>query len=95
MDILQAYVFSPASILIGVASVALLLNGAWPRLYRRKQLDELDEALFAANVPQSPTVSKEPEVPAGWWGGGEEFELERRALFSKVTTTARLYSCND
>lgn len=92
MDYIQAYILSPGSLLVGVVSVALLLNGAWPRLYRRKQLDGFTHASSIAPNDESEAlaVSKEPEVPAGWWNGREVFELERRALFSKVLTTATM-----
>ncbi|KAJ6150960.1 hypothetical protein N7470_007554 [Penicillium chermesinum] len=82
MDVAQAYILSPGSLLVGVVSVALLINGAWPRLYRRKQLEGFTHAPIATNN-ESLAVSKEPEVPPGWWKSREVFELEHRAIFSK------------
>ena len=35
-------------------------------------------------------VSKESDFPANWWTGKEIFDLERRALFSKVLLTLPL-----
>jgi hypothetical protein len=34
--------------------------------------------------PLLPTVSKESDFPDSWWTGDEVFELEKRAIFSKV-----------
>ncbi len=35
--------------------------------------------------PLQPSVSKESDFPDSWWTGDEVFELERRAIFSKVS----------
>ncbi|KAJ5718319.1 hypothetical protein N7488_003965 [Penicillium malachiteum] len=83
MNILNAYL-SPGSVLVAIATLAFLVNGAWARLFRKKQTDNtghLPPSVEPGNGDIA--VSKEPEVPRGWWDSREVFELERRAIFSK------------
>lgn len=85
MDFADAYFFSsPVSVFVAVVTVAFLLNQARPRLARQKQTDTFTYTPPPNDQPSDLTVTKEPEVPEGWWSGREVFELERRALFSKV-----------
>ena len=35
-------------------------------------------------------VTKESEVPSGWWTDESQFQLERRAIFSKVVRLVKL-----
>lgn len=86
MDFVDAYFFSsPASVFVAVVTLAFLANQAWPRLSRQKQNDKLTYASIADSYQTSDlSVSKEPEIPEGWWSSREVFEIERRALFSQV-----------
>lgn len=99
MDFVNAYFLSsPASVFVAVVTVAFLLNQAWPRLFRPKQMEKLIPTPTLDGTTSSLTVSKEPEVPEGWWSSREVFELERRALFSKVIQaehTTFSSSCDD
>lgn len=83
MEFVHAYLLSPGSILVGVVTVAFLVNGAWPRFLRQKadKIAQLETEYTHDDI----AVTKEPETPKGWWDSQEVFELERRALFSKVT----------
>ncbi|KAJ5778866.1 hypothetical protein N7457_006586 [Penicillium paradoxum] len=75
---------SPGSIAVALVTIAFLLHRAWPRLFPRKS-DKIIETVPAGLYnPAGLAVSKEPELPEGWWTGQEVFELERRALFSKT-----------
>lgn len=42
--------------------------------------------------PLLPTVSKESDFPASWWTGDEVFELEKRAIFSRVSINQESYN---
>lgn len=82
MDAVDVYFFSsPASVFVAVVTVAFLLNQARAR---KNQPTKLASPSIPNDSSSGPTVTKEPEVPAGWWSSREVFELERRALFSKV-----------
>ncbi|KAJ5638446.1 hypothetical protein N7528_000836 [Penicillium herquei] len=84
MNILHAYL-SPGSVLVAIATLAFLINGTWARLFRKKQTDNTGHLAPSVEPGNGDiAVSKEPEVPRGWWDSREVFELERRAIFSKV-----------
>lgn len=84
MDTVDVYFFSsPASVFVAVVTVAFLVNQARAR---QKQSNKLACPPAANENPSDVTVTKEPEVPEGWWTSREVFELERRALFSKVSS---------
>lgn len=87
MDLIDVfYLFSsPASIFVAVVAITFLLHQAWPHL--SKQPDEPIPTTPPEDDSLHLTVTKEPEIPDDWWTSGEVFELERRALFSKVRTT--------
>lgn len=89
MDFFNAYFFSsPGSIVVALLTVAFLVNEAWPRLSRQKQTYKLSTpSRVDSSSASGLSVIKEPEVPEGWWTGHDVFELERRALFSKVSDT--------
>ena len=78
------FISSPGSILVALATVVFLIHRAWPRLVQQKQTDKLAQAIATTSNDSDLTVSKEPEVPQGWWTDRDGFELERRALFSQV-----------
>ncbi|KAJ5714788.1 uncharacterized protein N7483_011969 [Penicillium malachiteum] len=83
MDILDAYL-SPGSILVAIATLAFFVNGAWAQLFQKKQTDNTGHLNPSVEPGDGDiAVSKEPEVPGGWWDSREVFELERRAIFSK------------
>lgn len=78
------YLVSPASILVAFVTIIFLLHRTWPHLSQPKP-EKLTESIAITSSNNSDlTVSKEPEIPEGWWTGREVFELERRALFSQV-----------
>lgn len=83
MDFIHAYLLSPGSILVAVVTVVFLVNGSWP--LRQKQDKIASLAVSDHDSSGNLSVSKEPDVPEGWYQSQEVFELERRALFSKVT----------
>jgi hypothetical protein len=76
---------SPGTFLVGFIAILFLLTQAWPHLSRQNQAKG-PSALTSRDSEHSSqlSVSKEPEVPEGWWSGRDAFELERRAIFSKV-----------
>lgn len=83
MEFVNAYFFSsPASLFVAVVTFAFLAVRAWPR----KQTDKLSYLSTTDERASDLSVSKEPEVPEGWWSKREVFELERRGLFSKVSS---------
>lgn len=87
MDFIHAYLLSPGSILVAVVTVVFLVNGSWP--LRQKQKDKFaNHAVSDHDSSGGLSVSKEPDVPEGWYHSPEVFELERRALFSKVNNTS-------
>ncbi|CAG7978711.1 unnamed protein product [Penicillium nalgiovense] len=74
---------SPASILVALVTVIFLLHRICPHLFEPKA-DKVTESIVITSSNKSDlTVSKESEIPEGWWNGREVFELERRALFSQ------------
>ncbi|KAJ6002939.1 Aromatic-ring-hydroxylating dioxygenase alpha subunit [Penicillium sp. IBT 35674x] len=81
MDFIYAYILSPGSILVVVVTVVFLVNGSWPLRQKQDKITNLavQDRDSSANI----SVSKEPDVPEGWYQSQEVFELERRALFSK------------
>ncbi|KGO74272.1 Aromatic-ring-hydroxylating dioxygenase, alpha subunit [Penicillium italicum] len=77
------YLTSPASLLVAIVPIIFLIHRAWPHLSQTKA-DKVTESIAIISPDNSDlTVSKEPEIPEGWWSGREVFELERRALFSQ------------
>lgn len=94
MEFFDAYFLSsPGSIIVLLLIVAFLANGAWPRLSRQKKLDVSRRSESPVNKSSGSGLSviKEPEIPEGWWNGRDVFELERRALFSKVSFAKLLF----
>lgn len=86
MDSSDVYFFSPTSVLVAVVTALFLFSQARPWLSKQKRNGQLTYTSTPNDEPSDPTVSKEPEIPEGWWKSREVFELERRALFSKVRT---------
>jgi hypothetical protein len=85
MESTNAYLLSsPGSILVALVTFAFVIHRAWPRLVQQKQTDMLVQAIATSPNASGLTVSKEPEIPEGWWTDRDVFELERRALFSQV-----------
>lgn len=84
MEFIGAYILSPSSVIIALLTVVFLVHQSWPRLSRPKKTLQLSTESSRVNDTDSLTVSKEPELPEGWWSGRDVFELERRAIFSKV-----------
>lgn len=80
------FLSSPVSIIVSLLIVAFLANEAWPRISRQKKIEisKRSESPVKKSSGSGLSVIKEPEVPEGWWNGRDAFELERRALFSKV-----------
>lgn len=99
-ELLPLAVSSPSvavSVLALLVSVAYLLHKASllsqnsdTQLLSRKKGSGKDEARpsAAAKTIQS-TVSKESDFPGNWWTGKDIFDLERRAIFSKVCYNAQ------
>jgi hypothetical protein len=84
MDFIHAYLLSPGSILVAVVTAIFLANGSWP--LRKNKTDKIANFALADHDSSGDlSVTKEPEVPEGWYYSQEGFELERRALFSKVS----------
>ncbi|KAJ5166336.1 uncharacterized protein N7482_005117 [Penicillium canariense] len=83
MECLDAYVLSPGPLIVTLLTLAFLVNQAWPLFSRQKKNYQLSDSKVINDDHNNLTVSKEPEVPGGWWSGRDVFELERRALFSK------------
>lgn len=50
---------------------------------RAEQEEKISSSQTSEKISQS--VSKESEFPDNWWNGKDVFELERRAIFSKVS----------
>jgi hypothetical protein len=83
MEFVNAYLFSSsASLFVAVVTFAFLAVRAWPQ----KQTDKLSYLSNTEEQASDLSVSKEPEVPEGWWSKRDVFELERRGLFSKVSS---------
>ncbi|KAJ5180182.1 Aromatic-ring-hydroxylating dioxygenase alpha subunit [Penicillium capsulatum] len=81
MEFLDAYFFSSGPILVALVTVVFLLQHAWPRLSGQKT--NVKDTTFGNNQAEGISVSKEPEIPDGWWTERAVFDLERRALFSQ------------
>ncbi|KAJ5375600.1 Aromatic-ring-hydroxylating dioxygenase alpha subunit [Penicillium concentricum] len=78
------FLTSPASLLVALVTIIFLFNRVWPHLSQSKA-DKIIESIASTSSNNSDlAVSKEPEIPEGWWSGREVFELERRALFSQT-----------
>src|SRR5204863_460988 len=83
-----AFAFVPA-LLISIAA-RYLLERAQSRLgnalaSKRYTADGGASIHITSVDPLLPTVSKESDFPDSWWTGDEIFELEKRAIFSKVS----------
>lgn len=84
MEFLSAYLLSPTSVIIALLTVLFLAHQSWPHLSRPKKSYQISGQSPKVDDTHNLAVSKEPDVPEGWWSGREVFELERRAIFSKV-----------
>jgi hypothetical protein len=82
MELLSAYFVSPGSVIVALLTLIFLAHQSLPYLSHRKKTYQLSDP--EVDYEDNLTVSKEPEVPEGWWSSREVFELERRAIFSKV-----------
>lgn len=85
--------------LVSICILAILLVGAYvwykisailpnesARQYgKRGTLMESSPSSPQASARTSQIVSKESEYPDNWWNGKDVFDLERRAIFSKVS----------
>lgn len=56
-----------------------------------KELGSKQDRRYSVVPPQSIDVSKESELPNGWFSDEQIFNLEKRAIFSKVGTINRTY----
>ncbi|KAJ6134103.1 hypothetical protein N7523_000425 [Penicillium sp. IBT 18751x] len=64
MEFINAYFLSsPASVFVAVVTFAFLAFQAWPR----KQSDKIVYLSSKDEKASDITVSKEPEIPEGWW----------------------------
>lgn len=84
MEFLSAYFLSPGSVIVALLTVVFLVHQSWPHLFHRNKTYQLSGESITVNDEDNLTVSKEPDVPEEWWSSREVFELERRAIFSKV-----------
>ena len=95
MDILTSVVPVAPSVLVAFLAGFIFLYRAWPYLliWDKRSLytgggskanDASATAGITENQDEANVVSKEPEFPADWLVGKETYELERRAIFSKV-----------
>jgi hypothetical protein len=86
MESIDDFLPFPASLLVALATIVFLLHRIWPRLSHHTPSKVLKTVPIAIELPthSNLTVSKEPDLPEGWWTGRDIFELERRALFSQV-----------
>ncbi|THC99627.1 hypothetical protein EYZ11_000894 [Aspergillus tanneri] len=83
---------APAPMLVALLAGIVFLYRAWRHLsiIGNLQLHPTKSKTFdPATKPdavkdEAHNVSKEPDFPADWWTGKNVFELERRAIFSKV-----------
>lgn len=78
------YFSSPSSALVALLTIAFLIHRAWPRFVQPRLSDKLAHSTPDPTIDSDLAVSKEPEVPEGWWSSRDVFELERRGLFSQV-----------
>lgn len=91
MDLLSQAVPVPA--LVALLAGLFFLHRAWARLQPSTKgkipKTNLAEPAGSDAGPQdaSQAVDKESEFPADWWSGEGVYELERRAVFSKVCTS--------
>ncbi|KAF3400108.1 Biphenyl dioxygenase subunit alpha [Penicillium rolfsii] len=83
MEFLSAYFLSPGSVIVALLTLIFLAHQSWPRLRYQKKACQFSGELSEVNDEDNLNVSKEPEVPEGWWSSREVFELERRGIFSK------------
>jgi hypothetical protein len=83
---------SPASILVALVAILFVLYRTWAHLSQPRAAKVTGFTKLTPPNNTDLTVSKEPEVPEGWWNGREVFELERRALFSQVIRIQIRYS---
>lgn len=81
MEFLSAYLLTPSSVIVALLTVLFLTHQSWTHLSRSKKISSRSSKV---DDTYNLVVSKEPDVPEGWWSGREVFELERRAIFSKV-----------
>ena len=85
MESTQTYLFfSPSSVLVAFVTLAFLIHRAWPRFVQPGQSDKVPQSTSNSTIESDLAVSKEPEIPEGWWASRDVFELERRGLFSQV-----------
>lgn len=90
MEFLNAYLLSPSSIIVALVTGIFFVRRLWQRFSRPKRTFEISDRIPKKHERASLTVSKEPEVPEGWWSGRDIFELERRAIFSKVRGSPKI-----
>ncbi|KAJ5674664.1 uncharacterized protein N7477_004598 [Penicillium maclennaniae] len=84
MEFINAYFLSsPASVFVAVVTFAFLAVQAWPR----KQTDKIRISYPSTRDEKASdiTVSKEPEIPEGWWSKRESWlYLVHISQFSKA-----------
>ncbi|CAI7665269.1 unnamed protein product [Penicillium glandicola] len=78
------FLSSPASVLVALVTIIFLLYRTWSHLSPSKADKITDSIVIPSPNNSNLIVSKETEIPEGWWSGREVFELERRALFSQT-----------
>lgn len=78
----------PTPVLVAILTVLFFLYRAWrvPLLQDDKkiQFSVSEPGTQVINHDASRTVCKESDFPENWWTGSDIFELEKRAIFSKV-----------
>lgn len=81
---------STAPLVVGLLVGLALLYQTWTRSFLQTyfkyppRLTKLPSPEPSLEHEEAIAVSKEPDYPADWWTGPSTYELERRAIFSKV-----------
>lgn len=75
----------PVPIIVALLAGVFFLRHAWSHSFSEKQYQrtKLPEETQTASG-ESESVSKESDFPADWYTGKNVYEVERRAIFSKV-----------
>lgn len=77
------------ALLAGLAFLLQSLSRPLFRGYESLRVDKPKETeLNPVSEGSENTVHKESDFPQNWWTGSDVFELERRAIFSKVLCTS-------
>jgi hypothetical protein len=87
---------SPTPILVALLTAIVFICRAWPRGTYPKTLfiGQSEPSPQVSRVDDTQAVCKESDFPENWLNSNDIFQLERRAVFSKVSPNKHALGSN-